>query len=236
MRSKLFLLLSLVFILILSSFVIAAESDYIYEVNTDVELKIACFDTDYASCNDNTNCTILIIKPNGNVLIDNENMSYNSNYFNYTIAAENLTSTGEYSTIIHCLGDSNNGVTSFVFELTPSGIRANEGNSLGLILIVGVLVLLIIIFAYLTKILLDRESNITELFFIGIFIFTTAALSVASRLISNLAIYNFIMVIYKSFMWITVLIIFATLYNFIVRAIEINRQKEESEEHNGGLI
>ena len=119
----------------------AIDSSYIYEQNTSIDLKVPCINNDNSLCVDSTNCTITILHPNNTILIDGANMTYNTNYFNYTVDGSETNDLGDYVTSVSCIGTTN-GFTSFYFKVTPNGEELTTGTSLfylGTFLVLGLL-------------------------------------------------------------------------------------------------
>jgi hypothetical protein len=106
----------------------ATEESFIFEEGELVDIKVPCIENDYSLCSSSTNCTITIFYPDSSVLIDGENMTHNTNYFNYTITGDNLTQLGEYSSSVSCVG-SDNGFTTFMFLVTPNGEEPTTGRA-----------------------------------------------------------------------------------------------------------
>lgn len=117
----------LLYIIILSIIVIPyvlaetpEESSYIFKQSTDIDLKISCFDLNNTYCNAGTNCNLTILNPNSNSLINNQQMTYNTAFYNYTLNTTQTSYLGEYPVIILCSGISS-GFSSFNFQVTYTG-------------------------------------------------------------------------------------------------------------------
>jgi hypothetical protein len=52
-------------------------------------------------------------------------MTYNDNYFNYTLNSNQTAINGEYSVLVTCQG-STYGFSTYSFEINPIGIRASD--------------------------------------------------------------------------------------------------------------
>jgi len=116
------------------------DVDYVFKINQDADIKIACFDTDSTLCDSTTTCYITINYPDGSNLVRNGTMTLIGSYYNYTVDSSLLTKKGEYSTTVNCEG-TYNGYTSFLFGITSSGERTGGSGAAG----IGILALLIII-------------------------------------------------------------------------------------------
>lgn len=115
MRKEVLLLLFVFFIPL-----VYAEPSFIFQQNQDVDLKISCYDINSTLCNNATVCTLTINYPNAINLIKNETMTYNDNYYNYTLNYNQTNILGEYYVNVECYG-SNNGFSTFTFKITPTG-------------------------------------------------------------------------------------------------------------------
>jgi len=213
-------------ILLFSSSVIAIDSSYIFKRNTDIDLKISCFDENYYECGDLVNCSITINNPDGSNLIKNGEMSNNIDYFNISIQKEDLTETGEYNAIMVCESTNTSGFSTFIFEVTPNGIRPSEGNSLALTSSVIILILIVLVCVYLTRFFAERQSGLSEFFFIGIFIFTAAALKISSVLTNNMIAYNSLMTVYRVILYSLFFLFFVILIRLTMRAVKQKSVKD----------
>jgi len=104
--------------------VIAEEPSFIFKQDQNVDLKIPCETADGELCPSDTNCTITVYDKRSNLIVNDENMSFSTMYFNRTIPRGQHLETGEYNVIIHCVavgGDAR--VLSFNYEITPTGER-----------------------------------------------------------------------------------------------------------------
>ncbi len=116
MKNKIIILIIGLFLI---SF-ISAEPNFVFKQNTITDLKIACFNEDNEFCASSVNCNITILYPNSTSLVDNPPMTYNINYFNYTLTASNMTTLGEYTVIIVCNENTSAG-TTFTYQITKTG-------------------------------------------------------------------------------------------------------------------
>lgn len=83
----------------------------------DINYKFRCFDENNNYCNSATVLVLNIEYPNGTNAIDNSSMTYNLTYFNHTLPTSQI---GCYSVIITS-PSSNNTLTTFSYEVTPTG-------------------------------------------------------------------------------------------------------------------
>lgn len=114
---KKILLMGIVMFLLVLPFVLA-EPSLFYKQNSDIDLKVACFNNNYALCDASTNCFITINYPNGTNLIENGTMSKRVSFYNYSMGS--LEETGVYKAVTYCEA-TDNGFTEFEFEVNPTG-------------------------------------------------------------------------------------------------------------------
>jgi len=100
----------------------AVDIDYVFKINQNADIKVACFDVDNTLCTNSTDCYITVNNPSGNNIVKGETMAFNDDYYSYNIPGYKLNIEGEYSTVVNCEGTFN-GYTAFLFEITSSGKR-----------------------------------------------------------------------------------------------------------------
>jgi len=109
-------------LLLMMSFVVAQDTDYIYESGKDVTLNINCFNETFALCDSSTACYMTISYPDGTNLVNNGTMTRDVSYYNYSIGASQLNQKGEYSATAYC-DNRENGFSSFQFLITSNNSR-----------------------------------------------------------------------------------------------------------------
>ncbi len=118
MKKKVIILL-LVFVLILIP-IVTATSSFTFKKDSNAEVKIPCFNSNLSLCSASTLCVITINYPDSTNLTKNQTMTYNENYYNYTISGSQLNVEGEYASIVSCSGEES-GFTLFNFDVTFTG-------------------------------------------------------------------------------------------------------------------
>lgn len=224
------------FVLLLIIPTVLAETSYVFKRGQDIDLKIPCFNGEYRFCDINTTCVLTVNKPDGSNLFQNGTMSYNSNYFNYSMGQSLLSDTGEYFSVMQCDDGNVSGYSTFIFEITPSGVRASEGNSIAMFVIIALLILLILINLYLTKFFADRQSGLAEFFFLGIFIFSAAALNVVSKIVYNQDVFNVLNVLYRAILYILFFLFLVILVRLTMRAVKHKKVKDNEADAYGDNI
>ncbi len=144
MNNKLLISVLAIF-LVFSSFALAEK--VILKQDTITDLKVPCiFNGSY--CNNQTNCTITIISPNGTTIIDNQLATYNSAYYNYTLNETQTSSLGEHKLNMACTSPSYSGFNQMIFEVTPTGTIPSDSQSGTYLIFIGILILLGLITQY----------------------------------------------------------------------------------------
>ncbi len=119
--------LMLLFLLLLLP-VAVAQTSFTFPESTPTDLKVSCFNENNSLCDTTTECLLTIDYPNATNLIKNESMTYNFNYFNFTLNENQTTPSGEYSVSVACQGQEV-GFTTFTYEVNPTGIRPSESRT-----------------------------------------------------------------------------------------------------------
>ncbi len=140
--------IGLVFLLIIIFLpIVIATPSFFIEQSKNYDLKIACFNADNSFCLITTNCTITISTPNSTVIANNQDMSFNTAFYNYTIKNNNLRTLGEYQVITQCTG-ATDGFQPFSFEVTFDGkapsTKQNTESNLFYIMLASSFIFLII--------------------------------------------------------------------------------------------
>lgn len=120
-----------------------AEPSYTFKKNADIDLKISCFDIANDLCNTAVSCALTVHYPNLTGLYSNVSMTQSANldYFNYTLTG--LSQTGEYPTIVRCIGNTT-GFSTFTFEVTSTGRPAYSILDNPVLILFGIMALVLI--------------------------------------------------------------------------------------------
>lgn len=116
----------------------------VYKQGQIIDLKIPCY-TNGSYCSVAATCDLTVQLPNGTILIDNQAMTYNPSYFNYTLESNQTREIGNYPCSMVCVDGSDSGHKDFTFEITTTG-AGNEWliNLIAFILIVIAIVIFVI--------------------------------------------------------------------------------------------
>ena len=120
MKPKVTLIFSLVLTLILIQSVSAILGTY--QLKTDIDLVQTCNNCSY--------CNVTSIKyPNGTNILTNVAMTKDETYYNYLLAAGNITTVGTYSYYYDCGNTVEKATGRINFEVTITGDETPEGIS-----------------------------------------------------------------------------------------------------------
>lgn len=114
-------------------------------------------------------CNITVFAPNNTILVDFLSMTDQGNYFNYTLTANNLASSGEYNYDITCSEGGLNATNSYTFFVNPAGIEPSEQRTNAITrsvyFIFGIAILLFIGFLYFNSMPIKATAFLMSLLF-----------------------------------------------------------------------
>lgn len=136
--------INMLFVLVLMIGLVSAGSLGTYKQNEEVDLRIPLYDTNLSHLNSATTTQLSIFYPSGDLLVKNASMTWNENYFNYTILPNE---SGEYTfNLQFSNGDARGSVEGF-FDVTPTGFNL----SLTFYFIIMIMSLGIVIFGFMIR-------------------------------------------------------------------------------------
>lgn len=112
--------LFLTFLLFFTLTFVSAVEDQSFKVNQDFDLKRTC-DNNGFFCTSNVDCNITIIKPDGTIMIQDINMTFNPTFRNVTVLASDNNQLGFAKAIQGCANATNGGVDTFDIAITGDG-------------------------------------------------------------------------------------------------------------------
>jgi len=168
------------FLVLLTSSVLGSTTDasFYYRANTPASVVLPCFDVDNNYCDSTYNCSLTITNPLFNVIIDNQQMTRNNSFYNYTISSDDLSVTGKYMAHAVCTNVTYSAFSIFYFEVTESGFFTNDWT---FILAVGLIVFLFMIAAMF----INSQEHPALQIFLFLFAFLNAMLIPAFFLVRN---------------------------------------------------
>ena len=101
-----------------------------YLNSTANTIKSFCYDTNNSLCNSDVNCSLTAWYPNSSLLISQSPMTWNMNYFSYSLSAAQTALTGNYNGLVICnnLNQSRNSGFTYVISTTGSNINDDVNN------------------------------------------------------------------------------------------------------------
>jgi len=121
--NKIFLLVTLV--LLLSVTYVTAQSDLVFKQNQQFDLKVPVF-FNGTIASSSANCNITIFDPDGDAIIDNQLMTNQNTFHNFTLSSANTLNIGDHTVSIFCNDQGNDGFSTFNYLISPSGTDDND--------------------------------------------------------------------------------------------------------------
>jgi len=107
----------------------SAQSELFYKQGSTIDLKIPCF-ANGTYCSGSATCNITINYPNGTSLINNQPMTNQASFFNYTLNSSQTTVLGPYQSSMVCDENGTSGHSTFQFMITSSGTEPTTSKSI----------------------------------------------------------------------------------------------------------
>lgn len=101
----------------------------VYKEHQILDLKVPCSDDgDY--CSATTECNITVDYPNSTNLVNNQIMTNQASFHNYTFSSSQISVSGEYPSTMKCCDSGTCGLSRFSLKITPSGEEFDEGKGI----------------------------------------------------------------------------------------------------------
>lgn len=130
--------LILLVVVVLTPFTAAADPAFIFREFDDIDLKISCIDENQTWCSANTPCQININYPNSSNLVKNGSMTFNEQFYNFSLNHTETSPVGEYASTVSCQGTAEDGFATFTYEITKTGTKPTTAQ--GILYFVAVMV------------------------------------------------------------------------------------------------
>ena len=126
------------------------SADEIYKTNTTISLSQSCFNNG-TYCSGNAQCNVTIFSPNVTLLVNNQAMTNQISFHNYSLINTDTTSKGVYEYRILCQDGIYSNFESFNFEVTPTGTSPTIAQTLfyALMILLAVGFFLITLYGFL---------------------------------------------------------------------------------------
>lgn len=120
-----YLVFILVFMFALTG--VSAETDFVFKEDNNVSFTIPVYANNYSRVDINTACYLTLKDDIGNIVIDDRNMTRQTNgEYNTTLFGTEIDDSGEYEASVFCTNGNDNGFRTFSLLINPTGIRPSE--------------------------------------------------------------------------------------------------------------
>jgi hypothetical protein len=167
MKKQLLIITFVMVLISLTAFVSA--NDLTFKQGQDIDIKVPCY-INGSYCSAGATCSITIQYPNnGTLLVNNQAMTYNPSYFNYTLNSSQTRVIGSYPCSMVCVDGSDSGYRDFPIEITTTGAN-NE-------LMINIIAFIIIAFAIVMLVLgINKQDWIITM--LSSFLFAIAGIQI----------------------------------------------------------
>lgn len=142
-KKELFLFL---FCLILAVSLVSA-ADMISGQGEELNIVRTCFNNG-TFCSSSAECNLTITNPNSHIIINNDRMTNNVSFHNFTLNKDQTVVLGIYRAIMTCTDGTVHGGDTFTIQITPTG---DPGNLIGFFIILFVIGYGMVIFAFVNE-------------------------------------------------------------------------------------
>lgn len=131
------ILIAIALIILVTLMIQSVTAQQIYKEDTEVDLKVPCFNNN-SYCSSSSNCNITIVDFEDVVVVNNDNMTTNTAWHNYTLNVTRTATAGEYRATVVCADGGRKGKSTFYYILTPTGNAFDISSAIvyGLILVI----------------------------------------------------------------------------------------------------
>jgi hypothetical protein len=218
---------------------ISLKPTYNYKFGNIVDIKNPCY-FNGANCPSTALCNITVYNPDNSILVDNQQMTYNPTYFNYTLPDTNY-SMGSYTCDMGCTFGGNSGTQRFYLNI-GTGYTLTDQTTLMYVVLIAIL---IITFILLETYVFNPKVNFgyrVALFNIAYFVFIVLVFFIWKLMtdflpdityLTNMIYYVWLIPLLIS--WIVILISAGVLINSSIsgkrqnRLIKMGYSREEAE-------
>lgn len=91
--------------------ILLEDSIQVFEQHKPANIRMVCeSEVDGGVCDSNTICNMTLFYPNGSSFLSSKTMTFNTQYYNYTLSSAQTSLTGEYKLIASCKSAIGSGV------------------------------------------------------------------------------------------------------------------------------
>ncbi len=231
-----------VLLVILVSFVVMAEVDpvsLVFKQGDVADIKVPCVNSN-EYCGVSTACNVTVRRPDTSVWIDNEVMTRNAAFYNYTLQSANVSVIGTYQLQVVCSDGVNSGYDFSDFQITSSGMSGIGQDTL----VPGVILIAILVFCGFMAWSLPESENALRLLFVGLSLFMLLIMIQFANLATNEDAVGLTHMLDTTYIILLPVIIFVSLYFVVVKFVvpvilKLNgvykkRKEGDSEDNFGG--
>jgi len=214
-------------ILILLLFPLVSAADLNYRQKSNIDIQIPCVNNG-KQCSASANCTITIFYPNSTILVNNELMTNQGNYHNYTLISEQTSILGNHEAIIYCIDVGGlAGYISFTILISPTGNEPTLNNAI----IPGILLIAAIILIYFSISL--KEGFIKPLLmFVSLFMILIS-INFITLSIADPFLQSNINTIYQIIFWSIIIIMGYFVIQFMLEMVSHIKLKNQERQQGG---
>lgn len=224
MKNKI-LFLSLALILV-ATLISSASATQTFQKGEIIDLKIPCFNNG-TYCSDASECSITVNYPNGSVMINNEAMTYNTAYHNYTITDSNVI--GTYFCSVVCEDSGYTGYSRFSFDITTTGFAGGWANLTWLIPVILIFIALVSI-CFIVGFKIEENTIKIVMFLLGFFFILMGLVIVAKSVVVESTIASsFLNTAYIVMTWVIILTVAYIVIRLIFTILMNIKAKKEKE-------
>lgn len=100
--------------------VLPMVSALVYQQNAEIDIKTNCFNNG-TYCTASAQCNISIYYPNETIIVNNQPMTNQESFYNYTLSSAYTGTLGEYHATLVCIDGVEAGNDEFTFDITYNG-------------------------------------------------------------------------------------------------------------------
>ena len=205
----------LIILFVLCSFCAVAEIDpvnLVFKQGEVIDVKSPCISNN-SYCNAGFQCNITIINPDTSVFIDNEVMTRNVAFYNYTLQSVNTSVIGTYQLQIVCTDGTNKGYEFANFQITSSGMSGIGKDTL----VPALILVSILLFCGFMAWSLPESENALRLLFVGLALFLLLIMLQFSNLATNEDAVGLTRLLDTVYLVLVPIVIFVCIYFVVVK-------------------
>jgi hypothetical protein len=204
------------------------SAGWIFEYNNSIDLKPSCINNG-TYCSSSAICNITINYPNGTVQINNDRMTNQGSFHNYTL--NDSTILGTYFNTMVCNDNGITGYDTFEFKITGNGREEAGGvvTSLFVIAFIFILIYLIIFLFYGIGHIVELNIGLEDVAYnLGGYFALLGLYMLEKFYLGNLDIEGFLVL----FIFIGAITnVFIPLFGFVITLIVGSIKRKKMEEH-----